>query len=98
MEYFEFGVTLSSAAGNGKAGGFFYPNSRDPAKIEKVPIVVRKTPIPPNAEFIFPIRIVDEVGNFVESTISILSAPRPPQFQLTSYKFEIPEATPVNTK
>ncbi|XP_063724486.1 neural-cadherin-like isoform X3 [Symsagittifera roscoffensis] len=98
MEYFEFGVTLSSAAGNGKAGGFFYPNSRDPAKIEKVPIVVRKTPIPPNAEFIFPIRIVDEVGNFVESTISILSAPRPPQFQQTSYKFEIPEATPVNTK
>ena len=98
MEYFGFGVTLSSSSGNGKAGGFYYPTSRDPSTVEKIPIVVRKLPVPPNAEFILPLRIVDEVGNAVESVLSILTAPRPPQFREPSYKFEIPESTPVGTR
>ena len=88
---------MTSSGGANNLGGIFYPQSSS-SVVEKIPIVVRKTPIPANTQFVFPLRLEDEVGNSLETVLHIVTAPLPPQFGEENFSWKIPEDTPVGTE
>ena len=96
LDYFAFGSSVTSSGPN-NLGGTYYPQASSTI-VEKILVVVRKTPIPANTQFIFPIRIEDEIGNSLETALSIVTAPLPPQFAEEKYLWKIAEQTPVGTE
>ena len=83
--------------GIGGSSGVFYPR-RGSSSVEKIPIVVKRVPVPENTEFILPISVQDEDGNSLQTSLSILTAKRPPQFMEQNYVFQLPESSPVGTE